>query len=101
VALARAWPELEAGRAGAGARLSQDRYDAWESENDGSGSDSAGRKTKGNGVNPAPGHPIYRGVHRIYPLRLLPLYNTPQRLYPEMFARRLRRIFRQQTTATT
>jgi hypothetical protein len=50
---------------------------------------------KGNGVNPTPGRPIYRGVHRIYLLQLLPSYNTPQRLYPEMFTRRLRWIFRQ------
>jgi hypothetical protein len=54
-------------------------------------------KDEGNGVNPAPAHFIYRGVHRNYSLRLLAPYNTPQRLYPEKFARRLRRIFRQQT----
>jgi hypothetical protein len=53
------------------------------------------RKTKENGVNPTPGHPIYRGDHRIYPLRFLPPYYTPQRLYPEKFARRLRRSFRE------
>jgi hypothetical protein len=50
---------------------------------------------EGNGVNPAPTHSIYIGVHRIYPLRLLAPYNTPQRLYPEKLARRLRWIFRQ------
>jgi hypothetical protein len=50
-------------------------------------------RRKGNGVNPDPGRPIYRGVHQIYPLRFLPPYNTPQWLYSEKFARRLRRIF--------
>jgi hypothetical protein len=50
---------------------------------------------EGNGVNPAPAHSIYRGVHPIYPLRLLAPYNTPQRLYPEKLVRRLRQIFRQ------
>jgi hypothetical protein len=34
---------------------------ARERESDGSGSDIDGRKTKGNGVNLAPGRPIYRG----------------------------------------
>jgi hypothetical protein len=76
---------------GAGARRSQDRYSAAESDNSGSNSD--GRKMKENGVNPASGRPIYRAVHRIYSLRFLPPYNTPQRLYPEKFARRSRRIF--------
>jgi hypothetical protein len=33
----------------------------WERERNGSGSDNDGRKTKGNGVNPASGRPIYRG----------------------------------------
>jgi hypothetical protein len=46
---------------GVGARRSQDRYSAGERESDGSGSDSDGRKTKGNGVKPASGHPIHRG----------------------------------------
>jgi hypothetical protein len=53
------------------------------------------RKTKGNVVNPASDRPIYRGVHRIYTLWFLSPYKTPQRLYPEKFARRLRRIFRE------
>jgi hypothetical protein len=34
-----------------------------ERESNRSGNDSDGRKTKGNGVNLAPGLPIYRGVH--------------------------------------
>jgi hypothetical protein len=55
------------------------------------------KEDEGNGVNPAPAHSIYSGVHPIYPLRLLAPYNTPQRLYPEKSARRSRRIFRQQT----
>jgi hypothetical protein len=59
------------------------------------GREKARRKTKGNGVNPASGYPIYRGVHRIYPLRFLPPYNAPQWLNPEKFARRLRRISRE------
>jgi hypothetical protein len=45
---------------------------ARERESDGRGSNSDGRKTKGDGVNPASGRPIYRGVHRIYLLRFLP-----------------------------
>jgi hypothetical protein len=53
------------------------------------------RKTKGNGVNPALSHPIYRGVHRIYPLWFLPSYNAPQRLYLEKSARILRRVSRE------
>jgi hypothetical protein len=32
---------------------------------------------EGNGVNPTPAHSIYKGVYRIYPLRLLAPYNTP------------------------
>jgi hypothetical protein len=55
---------------------------------------ATGGRRKGNGVNPASGRLIYRGVHRIRPLRFLPPYNTPQRLYSEKFARRSRRIFR-------
>jgi hypothetical protein len=55
------------------------------------------KEHEGNGVNPAPGHSIYRGVHPIYLLRLLAPYNTPQRLYPDKSARRSRWIFRQQT----
>jgi hypothetical protein len=51
-------------------------------------------RRKGNGVNPASGCLIYRGVHRICPLQFLPPYNTPQRLSSEKFARRLRWIFR-------
>jgi hypothetical protein len=54
---------------------------------------ATGGRRKGNGVNPASGRPIYRGVHRIYPLRFLLPYNTPQRLYSEKFARILRQIF--------
>jgi hypothetical protein len=54
---------------------------------------TATEEDEGNGVNPTPGRPIYRGVHRIYPLRFLPPYNAPQRLYPEKCARRLRWIF--------
>jgi hypothetical protein len=50
-------------------------------------------RRKGSGVNPDPGHPIYGVVHRICPSRFLPPHNTPQRLYSEKFARRLRRIF--------
>jgi hypothetical protein len=75
----------------AGARRSQESY--------GGGKATAmevratrGRR-KGNGVNPASGRPIYRGVHRIYPLRFLPPHNTPQQLYSEKITRRLRRIF--------
>jgi hypothetical protein len=82
-----------------GARRSQESYD--------SGKATAlevratGGRRKGNGVNPASGRPIYRGVHRICPLRCLPPYNTPQRLYSEKFARILRRIFTNKTTTTT
>jgi hypothetical protein len=47
-------------------------------------------ENEGNGVNPAPAHSIYRGIHPIYPLWLLAPYNTPQRLYPQKLARRLR-----------
>jgi hypothetical protein len=67
-----------------------------ERESDGKRNDCDGRKTKGNGVNPALGRPIYRGVHRIYPLQFLPPYNAPQRLYSEKFARRLQWNFCQQ-----
>jgi hypothetical protein len=37
---------------------------------------------------------LFIGDHRIYPLQLLAPYNTPKRLYPEKFAKRLRRSFR-------
>jgi hypothetical protein len=51
---------------------------------------ATGGRRKENGVNPDPGHLIYREVHWICPLRFLPPYNTPQRLYSEKFARILR-----------
>jgi hypothetical protein len=54
---------------------------------------ATGGRRKRNWVNPDPGRPIYRGVHRICLLRFLPPYNSPQRLYSEKFVRRLRRIF--------
>jgi hypothetical protein len=56
---------------------------------------TATEEDEGNGVNPTLGRSIYTGVHRIYPLRFLPPYKAPQRLYPEKFARRLRRISRE------
>jgi hypothetical protein len=75
----------------AGARMSQESY--------GGGTAATvevrvtrGRR-KGNEVNPASSHHIYRGVHRMCPLWFLPPYNTLQRLYSEKFARRLRQIF--------
>jgi hypothetical protein len=57
-------------------------------------SESDVRRKKGKWGQPHLGHLIYRGVHRIYPLRFLPPYNMPQQLYSEKFVRRLRRIFR-------
>jgi hypothetical protein len=87
---------------GAGARRSQDRYGARGREKAMEvGATTTGGRRRRNGVNPASDCPIYRGVHRIYPLRFLPLCNAPQRLYPEKFARRLRWNFHQHVTATT
>jgi hypothetical protein len=37
---------------------------------------------------------LFIGGSTNYPLRFLPPYNAPQRLYPENFTRRSRRIFR-------
>jgi hypothetical protein len=83
---------------GAGERRPQGRCSTKKGESGGSEGDGSERKkTKGMGSTPAPAHSIYRGVHPIYPLRLLAPYNTPQRLYPEKSARRSRRVFRQQT----
>jgi hypothetical protein len=42
----------------------------------GGDSDDNGRKKRANGVNPNPGCSIYRGVHPIRPLRLLPSYDA-------------------------
>jgi hypothetical protein len=62
VALAHAWTELEAGCVWAREQGGRKIATAWqERESDESGSDSGERKTKGNGVNPTSGRPIYRG----------------------------------------
>jgi hypothetical protein len=83
-------PKLEVGwertRGSEAVARSRDSY--------GGGSESDGGRRKGNGVNLDPGNPIYGRGHRIFLLRFLPPYNTPQRLYSEKFTRRLRRIFR-------
>jgi hypothetical protein len=91
VVLARAWPELEAGWVRAGARRPQESYGGGRATV--AEMRATGGRQKGNGVNPASGHPIYRGVHQICPLRFLLPYKTPQRHYSEKFARRSRRIF--------
>jgi hypothetical protein len=72
-----------------------------KSESDGSESDCDGGRRRRMGSTPPQVSLFIGGVHRIYPLRLLPPYNKPQWLYPEKFARRLRRMFHKQTTATT
>jgi hypothetical protein len=91
VALARGWPELEAGWVHAGSKAvarSQECYGGGKA----TGVEAKVRRgrRKGNGVNPDMGRPIYSRVHRIYPLRFLPRYNMLQWLYSEKFARRLR-----------
>jgi hypothetical protein len=55
---------------------------------------ATGGRRKRNGVNPASGHPIYRGVHGICPLRFLSSYNTLQRIYSVKFVRRFRQNHR-------
>jgi hypothetical protein len=80
---ASTWLAGDGGWTGArvGTRRSQDRRTSTKEE-----ATAAGGRRKGNGVNPASGLLIYRGVHRICPLRFLLPYNTPQRLYSEKFA---------------
>jgi hypothetical protein len=94
-ALARAWLEPAAGWMGEEARRSQDRYSVAREREATAVEEKATEEDEENGVNPAPSRPIYRGVHRIYLLWFLPLYKTPQRLYPEKFTRRLRQISRE------
>jgi hypothetical protein len=57
--LARAWPELEATWVGTGARRSQEKLQRGRAAV--VEVKATGRKTKGIGVNLAPGRPIYRG----------------------------------------
>jgi hypothetical protein len=80
------WARKRDGRKIAAVRTGERKQREWKRKRQ--------RKTKGNGVNPAPGRPIYRGIQRIYTLRFLLPYNAPQRLYPEKFARKSRRNFR-------
>jgi hypothetical protein len=66
---------------------SQERYDGRKATEE-EVKATRGRR-KGNGVKPASGRLIYREVHRFRLLRFLPLYNAPQRLYSDKFARYL------------
>jgi hypothetical protein len=82
---------------GSGARRPQGRCSTKKGESDGSEGDGSERRRRGEWGQPRPDSLYLYMVHRIYPLWLLAPYNTPQRLYPEKLARRLRRIFRQET----
>jgi hypothetical protein len=92
VVLARGWSELEIGWMRAQEKQPQGCGEATTAR-----MKVTGGRRRANGVNPDPSRSIYMGIHRIFPLRFLPSYNALQRLYLENFARRSRRIYRQQT----
>jgi hypothetical protein len=67
---------------------------ARERESNGCGRQSNGGRRRGMGSTPTRVVLFIGRSQRIYPLRLLPPYKTPQRLYSEKLARKSRRNFR-------